>query len=94
FGGRFGSIVSFRLPGGVAAADRFISSARRIPFCPSLGEVSTTLSHPESTSHRGLTSEARAALGITGGTIRLSVGIESPDYVLDALSEGLAGLKL
>lgn len=92
FGDRFGSIVTFRLRGGRAAADRFLKAATRIPFCPSLGEASTTLSHPESTSHRGLTAEAREALGITGGTIRLSVGIESPEFVQDALAEGLKGI--
>jgi cystathionine beta-lyase/cystathionine gamma-synthase len=54
--------------------------------------LSTTLSHPESTSHRGLTPEAREKLGITGGTLRLSVGIESPEAVVAALAEGLSGL--
>lgn len=90
FAGRYGSIVSFTLAGGRAAADRFIRAAHAIPFSPSLGDLSTTLSHPESTSHRGLSAEARAALGITGGTIRLSLGIESTDAVLAALAEGLA----
>jgi cystathionine beta-lyase/cystathionine gamma-synthase len=69
-----------------------MAAASQIPFCPSLGELSTTLSHPESTSHRGMTATARAALGITGGTIRLSVGIESSESVLEAVTGGLAGL--
>lgn len=86
----FGNMVTFRLSGGRAAADRFIAAAKRIPFCPSLGEAATTLSHPESTSHRGLSAEHRGDLGITGGTIRLSVGTESSDFVLDALREGFA----
>jgi len=89
FGERFGSIVTFELAGGRPAADAFIARARRIPFSPSLGETATTLSHPESTSHRGLTAQARAALGISGGMIRLSVGIESPEFVRAALAEGL-----
>lgn len=92
FGGRFGTVVSFRLAGGRAAADAFIAAAERIPFCPSLGELSTTLSHPETTSHRGLTPEQRAALGITGGTIRLSVGTESSGFVCEALAQGLRRL--
>jgi len=92
FGGRYGSLVTFHLCGGRSTADKFIAAARRIPFCPSLGEIATTLSHPESTSHRGLTPEARAALGISGGTIRLSLGIESPDDVIAALREGLDSL--
>lgn len=92
FGGRFGSIVTFHLSGGREGATAFIKAARHIPFCPSLGEASTTLSHPESTSHRGQSSTARAALGISGGTIRLSVGCESPEFVCEALAEGLAGM--
>ncbi|MGE0605741.1 MAG: PLP-dependent aspartate aminotransferase family protein [Pirellulales bacterium] len=93
FGGRFGSMVTFTLPGGTAAAEKFISAAPRIPFSPSLGDLSTTLSHPESTSHRGLSAADRAALGIEGGTIRLSVGIETPDAIFAALSEGLLALS-
>jgi cystathionine beta-lyase/cystathionine gamma-synthase len=89
FGDRYGSIVTFTLSGGTRAAEAFIAGSR-IPFCPSLGELSTTLSHPESTSHRTLPAAARAALGITGGTIRLSVGIESPESVVAAVAAGLA----
>ena len=92
FGNRFGTVVSFELAGGRPAADAFIAAASRIPFCPSLGELNTTLSHPETTSHRGLTSAQRAALGISGGTIRLSVGTESPEFVRGALTEGLTAL--
>jgi cystathionine beta-lyase/cystathionine gamma-synthase len=62
------------------------------PVCPSLGELSTTLSHPETTSHRGLTAEQRSALGISGGTIRLSVGTETIDFIRKSLAEGLAGI--
>ena len=90
FGGRlFGTVVTFTLAGGRPAADRFIAHARNIPFCPSLGEVCTTLSHPESTSHRGLSPAARSVLGIDGGTLRLSLGIESTEFVQEALEEAL-----
>lgn len=91
--GRFGSIVTFELWGGRPAATRLIRvAAESLPFCPSLGEVSTTLSHPESTSHRGLSGAQRAALGVTGGTIRLSCGIESADFIQSALSSALAAV--
>ena len=92
FAGRFGSMLSFTLAGGRAAANQFIVAAKQIPFAPSLGDLSTTLSHPESTSHRALSPAERARLGIAGGTIRLSVGIESPEAVVAALTEGLRGL--
>lgn len=91
FQSRFGTIVSFQLAGGRAAADRFIVAVKEhIPFCPSLGEVSTTLSHPETTSHRGMTEAQRGALGIGGGTIRLSVGTESREFICQALAGALA----
>jgi cystathionine beta-lyase/cystathionine gamma-synthase len=92
FGDRFGSMVAFTLAGGTAAATAFMAAARETPFCPSLGELNTTLSHPASTSHRSLSEQARQALGITGGTIRLSVGIESTDSVVAAVEAGLAGV--
>jgi cystathionine beta-lyase/cystathionine gamma-synthase len=92
FGDQFGSMVTFSLRGGSAAARSFMTSQARIAFCPSLGELSTTLSHPESTSHRALTTQQRGALGITGGTIRLSIGIESTAAIMQAIEEGLAGI--
>jgi cystathionine beta-lyase/cystathionine gamma-synthase len=92
FAGRFGTMVTFELAGGRAAADTFIPAAKQVPFCPSLGELNTTLSHPETTSHRGLSAAERAALGITGGTIRLSVGTESADFIREALAKGLRAL--
>ena len=89
FSGRFGAMVTFDLAGGRPAAERFIA-ASRIAFCPSLGELATTLSHPQSTSHRALNSDQLQALGISGGTIRLSVGVESADFIVDALTDALA----
>jgi cystathionine beta-lyase/cystathionine gamma-synthase len=61
----------------------------RIPFCPSLGEYDTTLSHPASTSHRALSPAERQALGIDDGTIRLSVGIEPLAEIQAALHGAL-----
>jgi len=90
FDGLYGSVVTFTLPGGGGAAERFIAAvSQEIVFCPSLGELSTTLSHPVSTSHRQLSEAQRAQLGITGGTIRLSVGIEAADSIIATLRKGL-----
>jgi cystathionine gamma-synthase len=76
FGGQGGNMVSFRLSGGRSEVNRFLRAAEHIPFAPTLGDIGTTLSHPASSSHRGLTPEGRAGLGITEGFIRVSVGIE------------------
>lgn len=89
FGERFGTIVTFHLAGGRAAAEAFITAAKNVPFCPSLGEASTTVSHPETTSHRSMSATERASMGIDGGTMRLSVGIESFEFIRDALVQGL-----
>jgi cystathionine gamma-synthase len=74
--GRYGNMLSFRLKGGRAEVNSFLRAAEHIAFAPTLGDVGTTLSHPASSSHRGLTAEARAAIGIDEGFIRVSVGIE------------------
>ncbi|MDA7979180.1 MAG: aminotransferase class I/II-fold pyridoxal phosphate-dependent enzyme [Pirellulales bacterium] len=91
--GRFGHMLSFTLPGGWDAASKFIAAARCIPFSPSLGDLETTLSHPASTSHRKLSQEERLGYGIDDGTLRLSIGIEPVERIVDALEEGLTGLR-
>ncbi len=87
-----GSMVTFQLNGGRSDVSQFVHQAPDIPFCPSLGEVSTTLSHPASTSHRGLTDAQCAQLGIAEGTIRLSIGLESADWIWQTLQAALDAL--
>lgn len=88
-----GTIVTFTLASAEGqeetTAARFIENVPEIPFCPSLGDLSTTLSHPASTSHRNLTPEQLARLGINGATIRLSVGVESAEQLVEVLARGL-----
>ena len=88
----FGHVVTFHLKGGKKDADRFIENSKAIHFCPSLGELSTTLSHPLSTSHRSLSAEAQTRIGISAGTIRLSIGLESFDFIRSELTNSLSGL--
>ncbi len=91
-GGRDGNMVSFMIDGDEAAADRLVNAAPNLAFAPTLGDVGTTLSHPASSSHRGLTSEGRAALGITDGFFRVSVGIEEIDLLIADFEAGLAAV--
>jgi cystathionine gamma-synthase len=67
-------------------------AAPQLPFAPTLGDVGTTLSHPASSSHRALTPEARAALGISDGFFRVSVGIEEIDLLTSDFDMGLAAV--
>lgn len=75
-GGRGGHMVSFEIEGGREAANRLTRALPGIAFAPTLGDVSTTISHPPSSSHRGVSPEGRAALGISEGFFRVSVGVE------------------
>ena len=88
-GGRGGNMLSFEIAGGRAAANALTRAAPQIAFAPTLGDVGTTLSHPASSSHRGLTPEGRAALGISEGFFRVSVGIEEPGLVAQELTEAI-----
>lgn len=81
-GDQSGNMVSFRLKGGRDQADRFVRAATHIPFAPTLGDISTTLSHSASSSHRGLSEAERLELGITEGFFRVSVGVEKADQII------------
>lgn len=92
-GSAYGNMVSFELKDQTeAAADRMVQAAPELPFAPTLGDVGTTLSHPASSSHRGLTAEGRAALGISDGFFRVSVGIEDLDLLIRDFDAGLAAV--
>lgn len=80
-GARGGHMVSFEIAGGRDAANRLTRAATNIPFAPTLGDIGTTLSHPASSSHRGLSAQAREALGMSEGFFRVSVGVEDIDLL-------------
>ena len=89
FAGGFGGMLAFELRGGAAAVERFFAALRSIEFAPSFGDVTTTWSYPSRTSHRPLSGEEQAKLGIDPGLVRLSVGIEDVDDLRDALAAAL-----
>ncbi|MCV6593238.1 MAG: aminotransferase class I/II-fold pyridoxal phosphate-dependent enzyme [Silicimonas sp.] len=84
-----GNMVSFELDGGRAAANTLVRALDQIAFAPTLGDIATTLSHPASSSHRALTADARAALGMSEGFFRVSVGCEDPDQLTGAFAQAL-----
>ena len=89
-GGRFGWMVTFELAGGGRSASSFVKGLDMIKLAASLGEAQTTISHPAKTSHRSLTGDEQAVLGIRNGLIRLSCGIESASDILADLESALA----
>jgi cystathionine beta-lyase/cystathionine gamma-synthase len=84
-----GGMLSFELARGGPAARRFVEALGLIKLAPSLGDVTTTVSYPATTSHRSLRPEERAAVGVTDGLIRVSVGIEHPDDILADVAAAL-----
>src|SRR5438876_2671116 len=84
-----GSIFSFDLPGGRAAGRRFIESLDLWSHLANVGDAKSLVIHPASTTHRQLSDEELTAAGITAGTIRLSVGLESAPDLIEDLETGL-----
>lgn len=90
----FGGMLSFELRGGLSAAAQFVKAiAPAIPLAPSLADVSSTLSYPAATSHRALSAEARANIGVTDGLLRFSVGIEAVEDILSDVKAALNTLE-
>jgi cystathionine beta-lyase/cystathionine gamma-synthase len=86
----FGGVLSFELKGGATHADEFAARVLIPAVAPSLGGVHTLLTRPATTSHAGLTREDRLRLGITDGLLRLSVGVESTDDLMEDFAQALA----
>ena len=86
----FGGMLSFELEGGVVAADSFIDRVTLPISAPSLGGVESLITRPATTSHSGMTSEERSRAGIGEGLIRLSVGLEATEDLIDDFTRVLA----
>ena len=87
----FGNIVTFELAGGKAAAFAFLDRLRLIDISNNLGDSKSLITHPATTTHQRLSPEERAAMGIGEGMVRLSVGLEDADDLIDDLARALAG---
>jgi O-succinylhomoserine sulfhydrylase len=85
-----GGILTFELKSGLEGGRNFLNNLKWLSMTNNLGDSRTIASHPASTTHSKLTEEERQAVGITPGLIRLSVGLEHPD---DIVEEILAALK-
>lgn len=85
----FGGMITFFLRGDLEAARRFLSSVRLFTLAESLGGVESLIEHPAIMTHASLPPERRAALGISDTLIRISVGIEHVDDLIEDLSQAL-----
>ena len=85
----FGGMMSFGLHDGVEGAESFMRAALLPAVAPSLGGVETLVTRPSTTSHSGLSAEDRRRLGISDGLIRLSVGIEATQDLIEDFRQAL-----
>lgn len=86
---RGGAIVTFEAKGGLEQGRRFLDALELCSHSANLGDSRTIATHPASTTHSSLSEEARLAVGITAGMVRISVGLEHPDDVLADIDQAL-----
>ncbi|MCB0748340.1 MAG: PLP-dependent transferase [Ignavibacteriae bacterium] len=84
-----GGMISFELKGGLEAGKKVMNSVKLCQLAVSLGGVETLIQHPASMTHLTMGKEARESAGITDGLVRLSVGIENVEDLLDDLKQAL-----
>ncbi len=85
----FGGVLSFEMKGGVKAAERFIRRTTLPIAAPSLGGIETLITRPVTTSHSGLSPEYRNKLGITDSLVRVSLGIEATEELIEDFAQAL-----
>jgi len=85
----FGGMVSFEIKGGVKAVNTFLKRIKMFELAESLGGASSLAEHPATMSHASMPPEYRAKIGITDNLVRLSVGLEHADDLIEDLSQAL-----
>jgi O-acetylhomoserine (thiol)-lyase len=85
----FGGIVGFGIKGGLKAGKKFINSVKLFSHVANIGDAKSLVIHPASTTHQQLTKEEQAATGVTEDYIRLSVGIEDSDDIIEDIHQAL-----
>jgi O-succinylhomoserine sulfhydrylase len=84
-----GGVVTFEVAGGKEAAFRLANALKLIDISNNLGDAKSLLTHPETTTHSKVSPEERAALGITAGLMRISVGLEDAEDLCEDLDQAL-----
>ena len=88
-----GTIVAFEIEGGKEAAFNFLNALKLIDMSNNLGDAKSLITHPATTTHQRLGADERAHLGITPGLVRLSIGLEDPEDVIEDLDQALTAAR-
>lgn len=86
----YGAVICFDLAGGMEAGIKFMEAVKVCTLAVSLGDVETLLEHPASMTHWYIDREMREAAGITDGLIRMAVGLEDPQDIIEDINQALA----
>ncbi|MCH2084391.1 MAG: aminotransferase class I/II-fold pyridoxal phosphate-dependent enzyme [Saprospiraceae bacterium] len=86
---KFGGMLSFELDGGLESGKKFMNHLQFCTLAPTLGDVDTLILHPASMSHINVPPAIRAATGITDGLVRISVGIEAIEDIIQDLEQAI-----
>jgi cystathionine beta-lyase/cystathionine gamma-synthase len=89
-----GTVLAMTLDGGRAQAHALLDALELVDISNNLGDSRSMMTHPASTTHSGLTAEVREDMGIEEGMLRLSVGLEDPDDVIDDFDQALKKVGL
>ncbi len=89
FKGNYGGIVGFGIKGGLKNGKRLIESVKLFSHLANIGDTKSLIIHPASTTHQQLTPQEQAATGVTEDYIRLSIGIEDPQDIIEDLDQAL-----
>lgn len=84
-----GCVVAFEVTGGLEAGRRFFDAIKLLSLSANLGDSRSIVTHPASTTHSKLSTEERALVGITDGMVRISVGLEHIDDIIDDINQAL-----
>jgi cystathionine beta-lyase/cystathionine gamma-synthase len=89
----FSGMISFELKGGIPAGTKLMNSVKLCALAESLGSVETMITHPATMTHAEVPEEERKARGLSDGLVRLSVGIEDVEDVIEDLDQALAKVE-
>ncbi len=87
--GNYGGLIGFGIKGGLASGKKLIESVKIFSHLANIGDTKSLIIHPASTTHQQLTAEEQATTGVTADFIRLSIGIEDVEDIIEDLDQAL-----
>ena len=87
--GNYGGLLGFGIKGGLKSGKKFINSVKLLSHLANIGDAKTLVIHPASTTHQQLTHEEQITTGVTEDYIRLSIGIEDPQDIIEDIDQAL-----